>query len=148
MFPIPLDHQSENPSMLRSTCVLMIVAGCLFLAAGCTSQAEKQMGAEAPAPWPELETFMGEPMMAIGYPQEMGDWNGVKAALSSPNFDTALTTFEQSALPSDYSDKQPQKDATVKAFRDAVAAAKSGTLDDMKAKLDVAQKSLPALRGE
>ena len=87
-----------------------------------------------------------ERLLAHAHPLDMGDLAAVKNALTSQRFADALAAFESSPLPSDYSDKQTQKDAMIKAFRDAIEAAKSGSQDDMKAKTDAALKSITALR--
>ena len=128
---------------MRNSILLLIT--CLT-AIGCGSDVDKMATSEGDAPWPALESFETDGLMAVGYPMEMGAWSEVKKALASDSFATALQGFEQSELPEEYSDKQPQKDATVKAFQEAIEAAKSGSQDDVKTKLQAAMDSIPALR--
>lgn len=123
-----------------STCLLLV---CL----GCGSGAVKEMAGTAPPPaWDALETFTGEPVMSVGYPLDMGDLKGAKSALKSKQFSDGLAAFESSALPGDYSTKQAEKDALVKAWKDAVAAADSSTPDEFKAAVKAAMDTIGPLR--
>lgn len=121
---------------------------CLFAfsSCGCTSEAVEKMGGDELAPWPELDALAGEPLMSVGYPAQMGDIVGAKAAATSETFVTAVQKFEQSPLPSGYSGKEAQKAAAVTAFNNLIEAAKSGTNEDFKAKFDAASQSLGPLR--
>jgi len=113
---------------------------------GCESASVKDMrGAGPAAPWEALQTFQQEPLRSVAYPKEMGNWGAVKAALKSPAFSTALDAFAQSPIPDGYADKKSQKDAAVQAWKDAIAAADSGTQDDLKAKVDAAMTAMNAL---
>ncbi|MCA9052882.1 MAG: hypothetical protein KDA75_03550 [Planctomycetaceae bacterium] len=98
------------------------------------------------APWPGLEAFETGPLMSVGYPKDMGAWGEVKKALAAESFATALKDFEQSELPEEYSDKQAQKDATIKAWQEAIEAGKSGPQDELKSKVEAAMSSMNSLR--
>ena len=120
---------------MRQVLSTVFVVGLLL---GCGNSELKKMTAEAPPPWEALATFQEEPLRSVAYPKEMGNWNAVKAALTSAHFSAAVDTFEKSETPSDYSAKQPQKDALVKAWREAIEAAKMGPQDELKAKVEAA----------
>lgn len=120
---------------MRHVLTSAFVVGLLL---GCGNSELEKMSSAAPPPWEALAAFQEEPLRSVAYPKEMGNWNAVKAALTSAQFSAALEAFEKSETPSDYSAKQPQKDALVKTWRDAIEAAKMGPQDELKAKVEAA----------
>jgi hypothetical protein len=127
-----------SPDLLDAMRNKILWTGLLLLSVGCGNAAVEQMSAEPQAPWEALETFQGEPLMSVGYPRDRGDWGAVKSALTSPMFEQSLAQFEMSPLPDAYSDKQAKKDAIVTTWKDAIAAAKGGKQDELKAKVEAA----------
>lgn len=120
-----------------------LFALCLVFAslgAGCQNAAVENMSAPAREPWDALSTFQGEPLMSIGYPLEMGNMGAVKSALKAPKFAEALAAFESAPTPSAHADKQALKDAAVKAWRDAIAAA-DGPGEELKALVTAAMEA-------
>lgn len=127
---------------------IFVCCALVMLVAGCGGGAvEKMGGSTGSEPWPELEAFEGGPLLSVAYPKEMGNWAEVKRALSSPDFAQALATFESSALPAAYSGNQAKKDAMVAAWKAAIEAAKSGSQDDLKAKVEAALAATSSVRG-
>jgi hypothetical protein len=119
---------------------------CAMMAAvvvGCGSEAQEKMGGAAPAPWPEAEA-LDQVLMGVGYPAEMGDWNAVKDAATSPEFEAAINGLASGPTPEGRD--EAKKTACVDAFKAFVEAAKSGSKDDLKAKYDAAMSSLKGLR--
>lgn len=126
---------------------IVFVLCCLALAScGCTSEAEKKMGGDVTAPWAELDALNGEPLMSVGYPLQMGDVAAAKQAAVAESFQSAVRQFEQSPLPSGYSDREAQKAAAVQALNALIEAAKSGTNEDVKVKFEAVSQALAAIR--
>jgi hypothetical protein len=127
----------------------LLVIGLTSMVVGCSSEAERRMTGEGPPPpWEALQAFEGEPLMSVGYPLERGDLATVKNELTGEKFSAALAAFEQSPLPDAYSTKQPDKDAMVKAWRDAIAAAPTAKPDELKEKVQAAITATNALHAK
>lgn len=126
-----------------------VIASLLFCLVGCGSDNVEQMsGSGPPALWPELVSFNAGPLMSVGYPAEHGAWGEVKKALQAPTFDEALTALEKCELPSGYTDKGPARDSAVKAWRDAIQTATSGSQDELKAKYEAANAAMSGLQAK
>lgn len=126
----------------------LLIALLLVVLSGCGSSAVDQMssGEQPMPPWEALSAFEESPLRLVGYPREEQNWAKVKQALTSAEFQSGLSAFEQSPLPAEYSNKQAEKDTVVKAFHAAADAAKAGSENDMKAKLDEAFTAFPSLQ--
>lgn len=106
----------------------LVALAPVLLALGCGSAAQEEMGSgSAPTEWPAMQELEGENgLMAVGYAGERGDWGAAAEQAASDQFVAVVDKFEQSQLPSAYSDRTSEKEAAVKALRDLISAAQSG----------------------
>jgi ABC-type branched-subunit amino acid transport system substrate-binding protein len=105
-------------------------------------------GGTGSEPWEGLDTFDTGPLLAVGYPLDRGSMPDVKKALQAPEFAAAIEAFEASALPPAYSAKQSAKDAAIKAWKDAIEAAKTAKPDELKEKVQAAMNATNSLRSK
>jgi hypothetical protein len=131
--------------MLRSG-----LGGLLLVAfVGCTDPGLDEMGS-GPAEtvtWEaldELETGEGG-LMGVGYAIDQDDWSGAQDLLKSPEYEAAISKFEQAALPSEWSGRTAAKDKAVTQLKALAEAAKAGADQD---KLKSAWESVNAALGE
>lgn len=117
---------------------VMFAALLALVVAGCGNPNAKEMQGTGPTePWPELNEFQSGPIMSIGYPAEMDAWGEVKKAAASEEFKAAVAKLEQSSPPSGYN-----KDVLVQALKDLIAAAETGTEEDVKAKYEAYRQAV------
>ncbi|MGH7202499.1 MAG: hypothetical protein ACREJB_17975 [Planctomycetaceae bacterium] len=92
---------------------------------GCGSDAADELGGMGEPVQYEAydELFSPEWFGGIDYSLELGDAAGAKQIAASEEFKAQVDAFEQSELPSEWSDRTAEKAETVQALRDMIAAA-------------------------